>query len=133
MRFLKHLAALLSLLAAAQAAPIKDPHSFAHPEAVRVEHLTLDLKVDFAKKQLVGTATLQLKREQADAQTLTLDTQGLAISRITLLPGGAVAAWKLGAADPLLGQALEVTLAANTTEVAIDYASSPGARALQWL
>src|SRR5204863_6574422 len=38
-----------------------------------------------------------------------------------------------GADDPILGQALEVTLAANTTEVVIDYASSPDAKALQWL
>ena len=133
MRALKYLLALLSPLAAAHAAPIKDPHSYAHPEAVRVEHLTLDLDVDFGKKQLAGTATLRLKREQAGATTLTLDTQGLAINRIMLLPGGTAAIWKLGQTDPILGQALEVTLAADTTEVAISYASSPGAKALQWL
>src|SRR5882757_2250573 len=120
MRFLKHLTAFLSLLSAGYAAPIKDPHSYARPEVIRVEHLTLDLNVDFAKKQLAGTATLRLKREQAGATTLTLDTQGLAISRITLLPGGAVATYSLGQADPILGQALNVTLAPDTTEVAIE-------------
>jgi len=133
MRTLKLLLGFFALLALGHAAPIKDPHSFAHPEAVRVEHLTLDLDVDFAKKQLSGTASLRLKREQAGASTLTLDTQDLAISRITLQPGGAVAVWKLGTTDPILGQALEITLAADTTEVVIAYASSPGARALQWL
>lgn len=133
MRLLKLLPGLLLLLSAGCAAPIKDPHSYARPEVVRVEHLTLDLNVDFAKKQLTGTATLRLKREQVGATTLTLDTQGLTINRITLLPGGAVAAWKLGAAVPILGQALEVTLAADTSEVAIEYASRPGAKALQWL
>ncbi len=133
MRSLKYLFTCLSLIAAGCAAPIKDPHSYARPEAIRVEHLTLDLNVDFTKKQLTGTATLRLRREQPGATTLTLDTQDLTITRITLRPGGAVAAWKLQATDPLLGQALEVTLAADTTEVAIDYATSPGARALQWL
>ena len=29
---------------------IRDPHSFSRPEEVRVEHIALDLQVDFAKK-----------------------------------------------------------------------------------
>ena len=37
----------------------RDPHSFSRPDEVRVEHIVLDLGVDFAKKQLAGTATVR--------------------------------------------------------------------------
>jgi aminopeptidase N len=110
----------------------RDPHSFSRPDEVRVEHIALDLSVDFAKKQLAGTATLRVKHVTG-AKTLVLDTNGLDIHRVTLQPGGAQAAFKLGDADPILGRALEIPIDAGTTDVAIEYASDPGARALQWL
>ncbi len=115
-----------------QAAVSRDPHSFSRPDEVRVEHIVLDLGVDFAKKQLAGTATLRVRNE-TNANTLVLDTNGLEIRRVTLQPGNTPAQFKLGAEDPIRGRALEIPIDANTENVAIDYASSPGARALQWL
>jgi leukotriene-A4 hydrolase len=111
----------------------RDPHSYSRPDEVRVEHLILDLGVDFGKKQLVGTATWRIKRANAEANTLVLDTRGLDIRRVTLQPGGESAAFKLGEAHETFGRALEIPLRPDTASVAIEYASSPDAAALQWL
>jgi leukotriene-A4 hydrolase len=116
----------------AQAAAARDPHSYSRPDEVRVEHIALDLNVDFAKKQLSGTATLRIKNNTG-AKTLALDTHTLEIRRVTLQPSGTQAPFKLGAADPILGSALEIPITPDTTAVAIEYSSSPSAKALQWL
>src|SRR5688572_16037127 len=116
----------------AQGAAVRDPHSYSRPDEVRVEHIALDLSVDFAKKQLSGTATLRIKNNTG-AKTLALDTHTLEIRRVTLQPSGAQAPFKLGNADPIFGSALEIPITADTTSVAIEYSSSPSAKALQWL
>jgi len=114
------------------AAVPRDPHSYSRPDEVRVEHIALDLGVDFAKKQLSGTATLRLRNE-TNAKTLVLDTNGLEIKRVQVHPPGAPVDFVLSPPDPILGSKLEIPLRANTTSVSIDYATSPNARALQWL
>lgn len=114
-----------------KAAAVHDPHSYARPDDARVEHLVLDVTVDFAKKQIRGTATLNIKH--AGATTLVLDTRDLTIAGVTLQPGGAAAQFKLGKADPILGSALEIPINADTTAVAVEYSTSPTAGALQWL
>lgn len=110
----------------------QDPHSYSRPDQVRVEHITLDLDVDFAKKQLAGTATLRLDRKQG-AETLILDTHGLDIRLVTLQPSRTAANFTLSDHDPVFGRALEIPLRPETTAVAIQYATDPGAKALQWL
>ncbi len=110
----------------------RDPHSYSRPDEVRVEHIALDLGVDFAKKELSGTATLRIANATG-AKALILDTNGLTIRKVTLQPGGTEAKFTLGKADPILGSALEIPINADTNGVVIDYTSSPEARALQWL
>jgi leukotriene-A4 hydrolase len=110
----------------------RDPHSYSRPDEVRVEHIALDLAVDFAKKQLAGVATLRLRNETG-ARTLVLDTHSLDIRRVTLQPGNTQAQFKLGPADPIFGSALEIPIDAATQTVAIEYVTDPAARALQWL
>ena len=112
------------------AAASRDPHSFSRPDEVRVEHIVLDLAVDFAKKQLVGTATLRVRNETG-ANTLVLDTTGLDIRRVTA--GDKPVQFRLGAPDPIRGRALEIPVDATTQNVIVEYATSPEARALQWL
>lgn len=115
-----------------QPAVSRDPHSYSRPDEVRVEHIVLDLNVDFATRQLAGTATLRVRNE-TNASTLVLDTNALEIRRVTLQPGNTPAVFKLGVADPIRGSALEIPITPETQTVTIEYASSPGARALQWL
>ena len=115
-----------------QPAVSRDPHSYSRPDEVRVEHIVLDLSADFATRRLTGTATLRVRNE-TNASTLVLDTNALDIRRVTLQPGNTPAQFELGAADPIRGSALEIPITPETKAVTIEYASSPEARALQWL
>ena len=119
-------------VAAAHAEAHRDPHSYARPDEVVIEHIALDLNVDFAKKQLAGTAILRI-HQLTNTRRLVLDSNGLDIRGVRLDPPGAHTDFVLGPVDPILGQRLEIPLRANTTAVEIDYTTSPGARALQWL
>ncbi|RPJ63372.1 MAG: aminopeptidase, partial [Acidobacteria bacterium] len=105
-------------------APPHDPHSYSRPEEVRVEHLALDLDVDFVRKQLTGTATLRLQN-RAGAKTVVLDTHGLDIRGVTRQPGGGEAAFTLGKPDPILGRPIEIQIAPDTTSVTVSYSSAP--------
>ncbi|HSP17244.1 MAG TPA: M1 family metallopeptidase [Thermoanaerobaculia bacterium] len=100
-----------------------DPHSYAQPELVRVEHLNLDLRVDFAAKKLIGTAKLQIT---PGAKQLVLDTRDLTIRKVS-------APFKLGKTDPILGTPLIIDITPKTRVVTIDYQTHPEASALQWL
>ncbi len=72
-----------------------DPHSFARPSEVAVEHLALDLTVDFEARRLSGRASLRL-RNHGGAGTLYLDTRDLDIRRVTLADGKTEAPFTLG-------------------------------------
>src|SRR6476659_5950368 len=59
-----------------------DTHSYARPLEARVNHVALDLTVDFEAKRMVGTATLDIDRK-ADAKEIVLDDNGLEIQGVT--------------------------------------------------
>ncbi|HYH06344.1 MAG TPA: M1 family metallopeptidase [Thermoanaerobaculia bacterium] len=110
---------------------MRDIHSFARPEEAVVRHLVLDLDVDFERRRLSGSATLQLDKAP-DARELVLDTNGLTIDRVTL-DDGSEATFTSGEAKAFLGRALTIALKPETKSVKIDYAASPDAAAVQWL
>jgi leukotriene A-4 hydrolase/aminopeptidase len=107
------------------------PHSFSRPDEARVEHLTLDLTVDFTKNQLTGKATLRIVNS-GNAGKLVLDTRDLTISKVTL-DNGSPAQFKVGDARPVFGAPMEIDITPQTKSVTIEYATSPNAAALQWL
>ena len=106
------------------------PHSCARPDEVAVQHLDLNLTVDFESKTLAGTATLKLRRADGSKQ-LMLDTKGLTISKISG-PDGDLK-FKQGEKKGALGRTLTIELPAGVKEVSIEYKTRPGAEALQWL
>jgi leukotriene-A4 hydrolase len=108
---------------------VRDVHSFSRPDEVSIQHLALDLAVDFDRHQLSGTAWLDL--DNRGARELVLDTHGLTIERIAR--DGQPTSFTLG--DPVkhLGRALTVAIEPATKSVSIDYTSSPEAAAVQWL
>ncbi len=106
------------------------PHSCAQPDKISIEHLHLDLNVDFASQRLVGSATLDLNRK-ADTATLYLDTNGLDIQSVKS-SDGKLLDWDLGAASQL-GQPLSISLPPGENFVTIAYATRPSAEAVQWL
>ncbi|WP_310395735.1 M1 family metallopeptidase [Hymenobacter sp.] len=112
-----------------------DPHSHAGTSPVRVGHLALDLAVDFESRTLAGTATWQLANPEAgrevvlDVRDLTLDS----VERLDAAGNAAPADHATGPPDAVLGQALRVALAADTTALRLRYRTAPTAAALQWL
>jgi aminopeptidase N len=111
--------------------PEPDVHSYARPAEARVTHVELDLRADFAERRLIGAATLTLKRTPSSKQ-LILDTRDLDIEAVTG-DNHVPLTFALGAADPILGQPLTVTLPPVDTKVTVRYRTRPTAAALQWL
>jgi len=110
-----------------------DPHSYARPTEVSVQHLALDLTLDFEARTLRGSATWELQNHSG-ATALYLDARDLHIEAVLLGgPDGVPTDFDLGAADAVLGQPLRITLQPDTTAVTILYTTTPGAAALQWL
>ncbi|HEX5108803.1 MAG TPA: M1 family metallopeptidase [Vicinamibacterales bacterium] len=108
-----------------------DIHSYARPAEARVTNVALDLRADFDRRRLVGTAALSVDRAP-DARSIVLDTRDLIIHRVTDHAGHELA-HRLGQVDAIIGCPLEIDLPAAAQQIAIDYETSPQAAALQWL
>ena len=96
-----------------------------------MEHLALDLAVDFEARRLAGTTTLRLAPHASER--LLLDTRDLDIRHVTLPESDTPAPFELSPPAPHLGSALSIRLPPRTRTVRIEYATRPGAAALQWL
>lgn len=119
---------------AVSAAP--DPHSYANFDQVRVSRMHLDLEVSFEREELAGFVDLDLERLDPQARELVLDTRDLTIAAVLQVDRRGQfrpASSRLGARDPMFGQALHIALAPETQRVRIHYRSSPQASGLQWL
>ena len=108
-----------------------DVHSYAKPNEAVIKHLDLNLKVDFDKKQLSGTAVLTIDNI-AKGNKLYLDTRDLTIVAITLDDNTATT-FELKPANAVLGQELVIAIKPETKKVSIEYTTSPSAAAVQWL
>ncbi len=108
----------------------RDPHSYAVLDQGRIEHLDLDLKVDFATRKITGRADCRLAAPAAGC--LDLDTRDLDISGV-MGPDGKCLDWEMDPADPVLGSRLRVHLPDGTGNFVVEFATSPEASALQWL
>lgn len=109
--------------------PPVDQFSYAEPARIRVNHVSLDLTVDFEQKRLSGTARLYL-RNLAGTDTLLLDEAGLDISSIKLDDGSA-ATWSVDAAT-ISGARLRIGIRPSTQYVTIAYRTAPDAEGLLW-
>lgn len=123
--------------AAAETGPVPgvDYHSFANTGDYLTRHLELDLAVDFTRKVLEGTATLQFDTLQDSGQPLILDTRDINVQSVRAGRGEQLKAvdFSMGPADEFLGEPLLIDLPAGADRVAIQYETSPGASGLQWL
>ncbi len=109
----------------------KDIHSFANTDKIQMYHLELDLKVDFERKILLGSALIHFENPRK-VQELILDTDQLNIKRVRL-DNGEDASFKIGKTVKYLGEPLIIQIQPDTKAVAIEYETSPEAAALQWL
>ncbi len=109
-----------------------DPHSFSEPQRVAVEHLVLELDVDFDARVLRGRATLHIANRVA-ARELVLDSWGLDVRRVTLDDDPRERPYEVGEVVEHLGSPLTIPIEPHTRVVAIEYETGPDALALQWL
>lgn len=93
--------------------------------------VALDLRADFTRRTLEGSATLTLDAAPG-AREVVLDSRGLDIQAVVDSTGTPLA-YSLGPDDPILGSALAIALPADRRAVVVRYRTSPGAEALQWL
>ena len=121
--------------------PARDYFTFANTDAFVTEHLALDLVADFDAKILHGTATLHLRRIDALAREVVLDTRDLAVSAVDvrLDDGGLLpASYTFGDTDEIKGTPMTISLPAtarapDSLQLRVAYRTSPGSTALQWL
>ncbi len=105
--------------------------SFSQPEKVLVEHLKLDLTVDFQQKKLTGRASLRIANK-AGTDRLILDTRDLDVRTVTLDDGRATR-FTIGEEVPYHGRPMEIEITPETRWVHVDYSTHPDGAALQWL
>lgn len=106
-----------------------DVFSHAEPSKVTTKAIALDLTVDFERRQLRGTARLEIEN-LSGTDTLILDTESLAVSSVVLndaLP----ADWSFGPLSSW-GTPLRITIGPETRSVTIAYETSPSASGLLW-
>ena len=118
--------------------PARDYFTFANTDQFVTEHLALDLDVDFEAQELQGFAMLSMRRLDAAASQVTLDTRDLTVASIAVLQSGTSvpAEFHFGENDETLGTPLVIDLPADTGEsfdLVIEYHTSPMSTALQWL
>lgn len=113
-----------------QVPKVEDKHTFALPDQAVMEHLSLNLQVDFEQQRLKGVAEIHFKNRNGSTE-LFLDTKDLEIKAVKV--GDREVPWKLHDKIPHLGSALEVSVDTFTRSVKVFYETSAGAEALQWL
>ncbi|HKJ66909.1 MAG TPA: leukotriene A4 hydrolase C-terminal domain-containing protein [bacterium] len=109
-----------------------DPTSLANFRDVIIEHLDLDLTVDFSARTLSGTAVLHLDNITG-TDRLILDTQDLIIQRVTRGEESAPVDYRLGEAVQYYGRPFIIPITPETERVTVEYTTSPDAPALQWV
>ena len=107
----------------------KDIHSYADAAKARVSHLDLDLRVDFTRKVLEGSARYKLICPGRPEEVI-FDTYGLDISSVEC--DGRALQYETGKKDAILGSPLKIRLD-GSDHVTIHYRTTSEARALQWL
>lgn len=109
----------------------RDYHSLSNPEEMSVEHISLDLNIDFEQRVMSGYAELTVKRHQENARQLILDTRDLTITGVTA--DGQAISYTMLEPDPYLGTALVIGMPDGVNKVKVEYLTSPDASGVQWL
>ena len=122
--------------AAQQEAERADEHSYAEPDKVSTQDIALELAIDFAARQLAGSATYTLDWRDPSWGKLVLDTRDLTIEKV--VGERADGKWTdlvftVDPADKILGSRLVIAAPERNKRIRITYRTSPKASGLQWL
>ncbi len=113
-----------------EATTAKDLHTLSNADSITMKHLFLDLKIDLEAKKLNGWATWQIENPYG-LGFLRLDNKNLQIDSVFVDDKNV--AFSIGENQEHLGAAIIIPIEKNTKKVAIKYAASQTATALQWL
>ncbi len=121
--------------------PARDYFTQANYRQFRLQHLTLDLAVDFGQKQLQGQVLLQMQRLDKGADEILLDSRGLQIEAVSLqreelAPLDLVFA--VGETQAVLGEAIRISLPVELRELdelklQVRYHTGENPSAIMWL
>ncbi len=117
------------------AAPALENYSYSRPAEVAVTHMDLDLKVDFTKRVIAGTAAFHLDNKTG-ARVVHLDTWALLIRDVVLEDDQGretPARFVVGDSLPIVGRPLSVVIEPNTRRVTVSYQTTSASDGLQWL
>jgi len=112
-----------------------DEHSYAQPGEVVIDHLALDIALDFEARTISGTARYTLDWKETNTRSLALDTRDLTISEVAAQTdsGWQSLPFTLDTPDPILGARLLIEAPQHPAQIKITYRTSPEASGLQWL
>jgi aminopeptidase N len=110
-------------------------YSYANPSEVSVQHMDMNLDVDFDKKVLTGSVGFLLDNKKK-ANVITFDTWALNIRDVVLEDDQGnekKARFVIGDSLELIGRPLSVVIEPGTRRVTVKYQTTAAARGLQWL
>ncbi len=112
-----------------------DEHSYGNLDEVQLQHLDLELTVNFDAKALEGFVDLTFKRLKDDVSELVLDTRDITIDKTQQWVDDSWQDTKFDLAekDPDLGSKLSVAINDSSNKVRVYYKTQPQASGLQWL
>jgi aminopeptidase N len=109
---------------------VKDLHTLSNADSITLQHLHLDIAVDFQSRTISGLAAWTIDNKSGKP-VLHLDTRELVIDSVTV--DGKKVAHSLDMAMPILGSRLNIPVEAGSRLVNIWYKTGKNATALQWL
>jgi aminopeptidase N len=109
-----------------------DHHSFSRPEEAVVSHLKWKAKVNFEQKIIEATATYTIENKMK-VDTIYLDSRNLQIEKISSNDSPDGLSYLSRNKNEFLGTELAIPITEATTSISIQYATTQGADALQFL
>jgi Aminopeptidase N len=107
-----------------------DTHTFSNMDSVTVRHLIWDVKVDFDRRQIKGTATWTFSNPY-QLPYIHFDTDDFTIKQVKV--NGKPVQFFVTPPYKEFGSGMSIPISANDTIVSIEYHTGANAHALQWL
>lgn len=109
-----------------------DPHSFSKADEAVVKHLKWKAKVDFETKTIHATATYTIENNK-NVDTIFLDSKALTIHEIRRNDREGALGYHSHQTGNFMGTKLAIPISEETESISIDYQTTEGADALQFL